>query len=140
MRKMHALVLGLVLAAPLSLGACGAPALLSSQTAQGALEAQGVPPASAFVTIEATVTRMLPEDNHGLPHQNFVVEELSPKAGVTLQVNNDTKYGTKVPGLAVGQKLIIRGTTYPGGIHWTHKANKPGDAGYIKTADGKIYQ
>lgn len=141
MRKLHALMLGLALTAPVALGACGAPAPLTASRQQaGAVESQSVPPASAFVVITAKVTKILPKDTQGLPHQNFVVTELSPKAGVTLEVNNDTKYGSEVEDLQVGDELTIKGTTYPGGIHWTHHANKPGDAGYIKTADGTLYE
>jgi hypothetical protein len=132
----------------LTLSACGAAPTLSQArviNAQSQLETQSVPPQSAFVTIKVKVTKILPKDNDGLPHQNFVVEEISPKAGLIMQCNNDTKYGSEVPNLAVGQELTIRGVTYgkaskPAGIHWTHKANKSGDAGYIKTADGHRYQ
>jgi hypothetical protein len=143
MRKLQALMLGLALTAPLALGACGAPALTATSQQASAVESQSVPPASAFKTIQAKVTKILPMDTHGLPHQNFVVTVISGntgKPGDSLQVNNDTKYGSEVEGLKVGDELTIKGTTYPGGIHWTHRANKPGDAGYIKTADGTIYE
>ena len=108
------------------------------------VEAKAVPPQSAFVTIKVTVKTILPDDNTGLPHQNFVVTELSPTAGLVLQVNNDTKFGSKVP-LKVGDSLTIRGVTYgkptrPSGIHWTHKADDAGDAGFIQTADGTKYE
>lgn len=107
------------------------------------LQAEAVPPQSAFETIEVRVKAVLPDDNHGLPHQNFVVSEIAPTAGMTLEVNNDTKYGSKVP-LKVGDTLTIRGVMYHNkakhGIHWTHKADKPGDAGFIQTADGHKYE
>lgn len=136
----------LALTAALSLSACGgaSTAMQAGLARQSQLEAQSIPPQSAFVTIKVKVTKVLPNDTSGLPHQNFVVEELSPEAGVTLQVNNDTKYGSEVPGLAEGQELTIRGVEYHGGklngIHWTHKANKAGDAGFIQTANGKKYE
>ncbi|MNT96171.1 hypothetical protein D3C72_2382020 [compost metagenome] len=75
-----------------------------------------------------------------------MVEAISPNAGKEYEVNNSTTHGSKVPNLKVGAVLEIRGTVYEdqkrdkSGIHWTHMANKPGDAGYIKTADGKIYE
>lgn len=108
------------------------------------VEAKAVPPQSAFVTIKVTVKTILPDDTTGLPHQNFVVTTVSPTAGLVMQVNNDTKFGSKVP-LKVGDSLTIRGVTYgkptrPSGIHWTHKADKAGDAGFIQTADGSKYE
>lgn len=102
-------------------------------------------PALQFVTIKAKVVEILPDDTTGLPHQNFVVQEVSPEEGANLTVNNDTKYGSEVPGLKVGMLLTIRGVMYHNGggrdgIHWTHHKDTPDDAGYIQTPDGKIYQ
>jgi hypothetical protein len=104
----------------------------------------GVPTQNQFQTIQVVVTQVLPEDTSGLPHQNFMVKETAPQAGMVLEVNNDEHFGTKVSNLQVGQALTIRGVEYhdPGanGIHWTHHASQPNDAGFIKTADGTIYQ
>lgn len=145
MRFTHLWSRASILLALTALVGCGTiPSAQLGSSSNATLTAEAVPPQSAFVTIECTVTKLLPDDNEGLPHQNFVVREVKPTAGVTLTCNNDTKYGSKVPGLAVGAKLSIRGTLYHGktsdGIHWTHKATVNGDAGYIKTADGKMYQ
>jgi hypothetical protein len=138
-----------VLAAIVAIAGCGSPtttaSISTSQTSQ-IVESKSVPVASAFDTITATVTEILPEDNHGLPHQNFIVSELSPRKGLKVEVNNDTKYGSEVKGLKVGMKLVIKGVRYhddrrnKDGIHWTHKADKAGDAGYIQTPDGKKYE
>ena len=81
MRKLQALMLGLALTAPLALGACGAPALTATSQLSGPVESQSVPPASAFKTIQAKVTKILPMDTHGLPHQNFVVTVISGNTG-----------------------------------------------------------
>ena len=103
-----------------------------------------VPPPSAFQTIECVVTKILPEDTQGLPHQRFIVQDND--SAMTLEVDNDETYGEKVPGLQVGEQLEIRGVEYhdisprKDGIHWTHHARRPGDAGYIQTPDGNIYQ
>lgn len=100
-----------------------------------------VPRPSQFVTISCTVTQILPPDTSGLPHQIFDVQDTQ---GDTLEVDNDTHYGSEVQGLYVGERLTIRGVEYhdpnKDGIHWTHHANRPGDAGWIKTPDGQIYQ
>jgi hypothetical protein len=113
---------------------------LNTQVASTA-ETLSIPPATAFKTFTVKVKSILPEDNQGLPHQNFVVTAAD---GQVWEVNNDTHYGSKVIGLAVGEALTIKGVTYKDtnkqGIHWTHKANKPDDAGWIKDPGGKIYQ
>jgi hypothetical protein len=137
------------LAAIALLAGCGAPAPLTHPVTplRQALLAESllrVPGPQDFTTIHATVTQLLPDTNHGLPHQNFVVREDSPSAGLTLEVNNDEKFGTRVPNLQAGEALVIRGILYhdpnKDGIHWTHHTNVPGDAGFIQTPDGHVYQ
>ncbi|HEY9720523.1 MAG TPA: DUF3465 domain-containing protein [Oscillatoriaceae cyanobacterium] len=94
-----------------------------------------------LVTIECTVVKLLPADNSGLPHQVFNVKD---SEGTMLEVDNDTHYGSFVPGLKVGEQLTIRGVEYhdtnKDGIHWTHHDNVEGDAGFIQTPDGRKYQ
>ena len=117
---------------------------LGISAASSSLTSQSVPPQSTFVTIQCTVTQLLPADTRGLPHQRFDVEETAPDANQTLEVDNDLTYGEEVPDLQVGERLIIRGVEYhdwnKDGIHWTHHANVTGDAGYIETPDGTVYQ
>lgn len=127
----------------LSLTGCGRPPVMVPARAAvtaASLKSQSVPSANQFVTVQATVVAVLPNDTTGLPHQNFVVTV----DGHRYFVNNDTHYGTEVPGLKVGMQLTIRGVEYhdpkDDGIHWTHHADRDGDAGYIQTADGHIYQ
>ena len=134
----------LTLLAVVSLAGCGmapsSPIGVTSASTQ--LTAESVPPQSQFVTIQCTVVKLLPADNYGLPHQIFDVEETDN--GALLEVDNDTHYGTEVPNLQAGDDLTIRGVEYhdtdKDGIHWTHHANKLGDAGYIETSDGTLYQ
>lgn len=127
----------------LTTAACGAhpTVVMPTRVQSAAVETQSVPPQSQFQIVEGTVSTVLPEDTSGLPHQNFVIKLANGKA---MTVNNDTKYGSKVAGLKVGVPLTIRGVVYHDGnrdgIHWTHHANKPNDAGYIKTADGTVFQ
>lgn len=135
--------LGVALTAVVGLAGCGVPTTLSTARVvdSSAVEALGIPPQSAFKTFDVVVTKVLPEDNSGLTHQNFVVKTVS--GGTVYEVNNSTTHGSEVEGLKVGLQLEIRGVVYKDkysqGIHWTHHANKPGDAGWIK-ANGKVYE
>ncbi len=117
---------------------------LGVSATSSSLTSQSIPPQSSFVTIQCTVTQLLPADTNGLRHQRFDVEETAPDSNQTLEVDNDMTYGEEVPDLQVGERLVIRGVEYhdwnKNGIHWTHRANVAGDAGYIQTPDGTIYQ
>jgi hypothetical protein len=143
--SLHRLTLAVLTATvTASLTACGTSSagLTSARViAPSQSQVMGVPPQSAFTTLQGTVVKVLPEDNHGLPHQNFVIKDTK---GRTMAVNNDTKFGSKVKGLVVGMTLTIRGVEYhdakADGIHWTHHANKKGDAGFIQTPDGTKYE
>lgn len=131
----------------LAMVGCGTANLeLATRTAaitNVAIEAKAIPPASAFKTFNnVTVSQVLPADNQGLTHQNFIVKA---KDGSLYEVNNSTTHGKEVPGLKVGVVLNIKGTTYQDakrkGIHWTHHANQLQDAGWIQTvSDGKFYE
>ncbi|HEY9721187.1 MAG TPA: DUF3465 domain-containing protein [Oscillatoriaceae cyanobacterium] len=103
-----------------------------------------IPPDNQFQTVKGIVDSIMPADNSGLPHQRFVLRQTTPDAGQMLEVDNDTHYGSLVPNLKVGDSLTIKGVEYhdpnKDGIHWTHHANVPGDAGFIQTADGHVYQ
>jgi hypothetical protein len=126
------------------LARAGVPAIASAKAAISAGKLVGVPGPADFTTIHATVKQLMPDTNHGLPHQNFVVVETAPTAGLVLEVNNDEKFGTRVPNLAVGEVLVIKGILYhdpaKDGIHWTHHTNVANDAGFIQTPDGQIFQ
>ncbi|MEB3236286.1 MAG: DUF3465 domain-containing protein [Candidatus Sericytochromatia bacterium] len=130
----------------LALTACGAPvpaSLRPTAQASGIVESLGIPPAHKFVTVQCIVTKILPDDTQGLPHQLFMVRVTKGTSEGVYEVSNNTHHGSKVTNLKVGDALTIRGTLYTGGdrgIHWTHQANKPFDAGWIKTKDGAVYQ
>lgn len=130
------------------LAGCGTttaiPSVQTTSVRAQSVSRLGVPTPDQFTTIQATVQQLLPDTNHGLPHQNFIVQETSPDAGMVLEVNNDEKFGTRVANLQVGEALVIRGILYhdpnQDGIHWTHHTNALNDAGFIETPDGHIYQ
>lgn len=140
--SLHKLWLGAAVVSVIGLVGCGTPTMLTTARVadSGPVEALGVPPQSAFKTFEVVVVKLLPDDTQGLTHQNFVVKT---DKGEVYEVNNSTSHGTEVEDLDIGDELTIRGTVYRGkkqGIHWTHRADKPGDAGWIKDAAGKIYE
>jgi hypothetical protein len=97
-----------------------------------------------FVVVHGEVARILPEDTRGLRHQNFVLRVEDLKGVSQLEVNHDVSVGARVPDLKLGEPLTIRGVLYhdrrKDGIHWTHHRDKPGDAGWIQTPDGKKYE
>ena len=101
----------------------------------------GVPSQSQFATVQGVVTQLLPDDTSGLQHQNWVIKTSN---GMTLIVNNDVTVGQRVSPMAVGEAMTVRGVEYhdPGkdGIHWTHHANVPNDAGYVQLATGQKFQ
>ena len=103
-----------------------------------------LPPASSFVVVQGTCIKVLPADNSGLKHQNWQIKETSPNAGMVLTVNNDVDFGQSVPGLTVGMVMTIKGVTYhdahSDGIHWTHHSEDPAIGGFIKLANGQIFQ
>jgi hypothetical protein len=103
-------------------------------------------PQLKFVEVEGVIEKILPEDTRGLPHQVFLFHTHSTNKNipVLLEVNHDVHFGERVPDLKVGEALTIKGVLYhdrrKDGIHWTHHRNKPGDAGFIRTPDGHMYQ
>lgn len=102
---------------------------------------RGVP--TNFKVVKGIVVTILPDDVHGIPHQEFRIRLTDPTPGKVLEVNHNTRMAKPVANLKIGDKLTIRGVTYSGaqpGIHWTHHAKKPGDAGYIRTEAGVIYE
>ena len=145
--RVAALVLGVSF-----LAGCGVnPAQARARAAAAAVAVtqvavQSVPAPSDFQTVTGKVTKVMPDSHNphnNLDHQNFMVET---DDGQTLECNNDISQGigTKVPNLQVGDELTIHGVEYHDtnldGIHWTHHDKKAGDAGWIKTADGHIFQ
>lgn len=103
-------------------------------------------PRLEFVQVAGVIEKVLPEDTRGLPHQVFLFHTRSTNKNipVLLEVNHDIQFGKRVPDLKVGEALTIKGVLYhdrkKDGIHWTHHKDKPGDAGFIKTPDGHVYE
>jgi hypothetical protein len=127
---------------------CGSSALQPAQAPQVSAASQAQDLAASgrvptnFTVVMGVVIKLLPADNHGLPHQKFVIQEIEPRAGRILEVAHNTSMAPPVEDLRKGDRVIIRGVLFSGvrnGIHWTHHAKRPGDAGFIKTEDGRIY-
>jgi hypothetical protein len=90
---------------------------------------------------EGTVTRMLPDDNVGSPHQKFIVRLAS---GQTVLIQHNIDLAPRIDGLKVGDSITFSGeyvwNEQGGLIHWTH--HDPAgrhQAGWIKH-DGRVFQ
>ena len=121
---------------------------LLNKEVQRTFEGGNAPPLD-FETIKGIVKSILPETDPagGLPHQHFFLQQTG---GPLRRVDNDLKFGTRVPNLVPGEPLTIRGVLYHDdalngkpaldGIHWTHHRDVAGDGGFIQTPDGQIFQ
>ncbi len=73
------------------------------------------------VTGRGTVTRILPDDSNGSPHQRFILQLPS---GQTLLVAHNTALAERVPALKIGDAVQFKGeyewNSQGGVIHWTH--------------------
>ncbi|MFZ5723794.1 MAG: DUF3465 domain-containing protein [Pseudomonadota bacterium] len=74
-----------------------------------------------MVTVTAAVKRVLADDNDGSRHQRFVLDLPS---GRTLLVAHNIDLAPRVPGIAAGDTVTVRGEyewEQRGGVlHWTH--------------------
>ena len=74
-----------------------------------------------IVTVDARVSRVLPDDRKGSQHQRFLLEFPS---GLTVLVAHNIDLAPRVPDLAVGDRVIVKGeyewNEKGGVIHWTH--------------------
>lgn len=75
---------------------------------------------SLWVTVTLPVTRLLPDDRKGSPHQRFLVRLPS---GQTILVAHNLELAPRAP-VAVGDSVEIRGeyewNELGGVLHWTH--------------------
>lgn len=152
LRRYSATLLGLSF---LFIGGCGSMTLPANTSVAPAFSSQallaeemaalgghrGIP--TNFKVVSGVVVTLLPPDNSGIPHQEFKIRLTDPTPGKVFEVNHNTRMAKPVENLRVGDTLTIRGVMYSGaqpGIHWTHHAKVPGDAGYIRTAAGAVYE
>ncbi|MCB9883473.1 MAG: DUF3465 domain-containing protein [Planctomycetes bacterium] len=93
-----------------------------------------------FVEVEGVVVHILPVDNEGTRHQNFLFELSND---ITLKISHNIDLADPIPNLRKGMRLRIRGEyeyNEKGGVlHWTHHdpARRHPD-GWIEV-DGKRY-
>ncbi|MEZ4415283.1 MAG: DUF3465 domain-containing protein [Gemmatimonadota bacterium] len=93
-----------------------------------------------MVELDAQVTRLLPDDTIGSPHQRFIVRLAG---GHTLLVSHNIELAARVP-VAVGDRVRLRGqyewNPQGGVLHWTH--HDPGgerEGGWI-SLEGTTYR
>jgi hypothetical protein len=89
-----------------------------------------------WLTVSATVTRLLPDSYGRFQHQRFIARCPS---GQTILIVNDVSIGQRVP-VAVGQRVVVRGqyvwNEQGGLIHFTHHGD--GSGGWI-LYQGHVY-
>jgi hypothetical protein len=92
----------------------------------------------SFTLMSGTVTKLLPDDTVGLPHQHFMYKG---DDGRVYKVAHNTDLAPKVP-LKVGDKVNFKGEVVAANpnyiMHWTHWNPQGGDGGYIEW-NGKKY-
>ncbi len=95
--------------------------------------------AGQWVQLDATVSRLLSDDNEGSRHQRFIIK-LEGKQ--TLLVAHNIDLAKRVP-LQNGDNLSLRGRYEPnnrgGVVHWTHHDPRGGSGGWIEF-QGKRFQ
>jgi hypothetical protein len=91
-----------------------------------------------FVTMSGTVTKLLPDDTVGLPHQHFLYRGTD---GRVYKVAHNTELAPYVP-VKVGDAVSFKGELVKASpndvMHWTHYNPRGGDGGYIEHK-GKKY-
>ena len=93
------------------------------------------------IEVDATVKRLLPDDNHGSRHQRFIIEL---RSGHTILVAHNIDLAPRINDLKAGDKVTIYGeyewNDKGGVLHWTHHdpANKH-PTGWIRH-NGSQYQ
>ncbi|MCA8969483.1 MAG: DUF3465 domain-containing protein [Planctomycetes bacterium] len=93
-----------------------------------------------FVEVQGVVVHILPLDNEGTRHQNFLFELSND---ITLKISHNIDLADPIPNLRKGMRLRIRGeyeyNDKGGVLHWTHHdpARRHPD-GWIEV-DGKRY-
>jgi hypothetical protein len=91
-----------------------------------------------FVTMSGVVTKLLPDDTQGLPHQHFMYRGTD---GRVYKVAHNTELAPKAP-VKVGDKVNFKGELVKANpndvMHWTHYNPRGGEGGYIEL-NGKKY-
>lgn len=85
-----------------------------------------------WVQLDATVSRLLSDDNEGSRHQRFIIKLANRK---TLLVAHNIDLAKRID-LRKGDKVSIRGRYEPnnrgGVVHWTHHDPRGGSGGWIE--------
>lgn len=92
-----------------------------------------------WVQLEATVSRLLSDDNEGSRHQRFIIR-LDNRQTLLIAHNIDL---AKRVALQKGDRIRVRGRYEPnnrgGVVHWTHHDPRGGPGGWIEYG-GKRFQ
>jgi hypothetical protein len=87
------------------------------------------------------VTRVLPDDTEGSPHQRFIVRLSS---GQTVLVAHNIDLAARIAGLKAGDQVEFNGeyewNERGGVVHWTHRDPQGRHVGGWIRHDGRTYQ
>jgi hypothetical protein len=89
------------------------------------------------VFVEGQVTKILPEDKAGRPHQKYIIQAFN---SVKIVIVSNLEFG-RVP-VAVGTKVEVCGeylNAEGGMVHWTHFDPHGGHPDGYTMLDGKLY-
>lgn len=89
------------------------------------------------VFVEGQITKILPEDKDGRPHQKYVIQAFN---SVKIVVVSNLEFG-RVP-VQIGTKVEICGeyiNAEGGMVHWTHFDPHGGHPDGFTVMDGKLY-
>ncbi|HZU14928.1 MAG TPA: DUF3465 domain-containing protein [Chloroflexota bacterium] len=111
---------------------------LSAVGCRAAQAAFAVHASGRWLTVHATVSRLLPDSDGRYRHQRFIVR---CRSGQTLLIVNDISIGQRVP-VARGDAVTVRGQyvwdAEGGLIHFTHHDPAGGTGGWI-LRHGRVY-
>jgi len=142
--SMHSMNLGFMIVLLAALGAsCGGTRSQSDNAGVGDSISDAIAGHQSNVPVrgEGTVTRILQDDNAGLPHQRFI---LKLGSGQTVLIEHNTDVAPRIDDLRTGDAVSFAGeyiwNPQGGLVHWTH--HDPAgrhQAGWLKHG-GKTYQ
>jgi hypothetical protein len=139
-RVLGTLTVGFLALLPLGCASQTQSLKLGSPSDGEVLEAQAEHARKHEVTVTAPVSKLLPDDTEGIPHERFLIRLSN---GSTVLVAHDTARAPRVP-VQAGDTITIHGEyiwNEKGGVlHWTHHSDTPYHPGGWIELNGRHYE